>query len=322
MQVEYFSLNPISADGLTREISEVLYSRDWNEFKNPFAQLLKDFSDNDIDYPGVEYTDHVFSYGDPNVNIDVRLYCSTDIDTANDKPSIFYIHGGGWTTGSISMYHGLAQRLAVVLKTKVVTFNYRLVTGEGISFADIQKDCLYTYDFAAANLLKGEQIVLMGDSAGGGMVPPLYVDLCRQEHYSMPIMNILLYPVLDLTQKPSEYDSYKKYAKGYFLSRETMKVARLLYAKKEENFTLPRVSTFYLEPDMMPKTLVISAECDMLCSEAREYSKKLYQLGIDVKHIVYEGVIHCFAQLHQLTESQHLLQQLKIFIDDATALDV
>lgn len=96
--------------------------------------------------------------------------------------SVLFIHGGGFTIGSVRSHHGVAASLAERLGREVVSVDYRLAPEA--HYADMLADC--------RTVAEGiEPRALVGDSAGGRLALDLAVELP-----TAPLLG-LIYPPVD-----------------------------------------------------------------------------------------------------------------------------
>ena len=80
---------------------------------------------------------------------------------------ILYLHGGGYTFGDINYSKGFASMLSHKCGIKVMSVAYRLAPEN--QFPCALDDCLSAYEYLLSVGYKPEQIVLFGESAGGGL---------------------------------------------------------------------------------------------------------------------------------------------------------
>lgn len=95
---------------------------------------------------------------------------------------ILFLHGGGFTLGSVRSHHGVAASLAERLGHEVIAVDYRLAPEA--SYADMLADCRHVARSVAP-------LALVGDSAGG----VLALDLA--DKLSTPPLLGLIYPPVD-----------------------------------------------------------------------------------------------------------------------------
>lgn len=108
---------------------------------------------------------------------------------------ILYIHGGAYYFGSVDEHRYQMQRHARKLRAQVLSPRYRLAPQ--FPFPCGLLDCLATY-FYLLQHFRPSQILIAGDSAGGGMVLSVLVAL-RDQGQPLPAGTILLSPWVDLT---------------------------------------------------------------------------------------------------------------------------
>lgn len=108
---------------------------------------------------------------------------------------MMYIHGGAYFFGSVDTHRYMMQRHARKLKGRVFAPEYRLAPQ--FPFPCALQDCLASYLW----LLKSydsKEIIIAGDSAGGGMALSLMV-IMRDQGIPLPAGAILISPWVDLT---------------------------------------------------------------------------------------------------------------------------
>ncbi|CAG8621141.1 1217_t:CDS:2, partial [Cetraspora pellucida] len=91
-----------------------------------------------------------------------------------NKSVILYIHGGAYVVGSTGAYRGITSDLAKAADAHVLAINYRLAPQHQFPAAlhDVLAAYLYLTDppkDAGFGAINPKQIVIMGDSAGGGL---------------------------------------------------------------------------------------------------------------------------------------------------------
>lgn len=82
--------------------------------------------------------------------------------------SILYIHGGGFVMGSCDTHRGVAARISEAAGVRVLLIEYRLAPE--YPFPAANEDCLAAYRWLLAAGVAPGEIIIGGDSAGGGLV--------------------------------------------------------------------------------------------------------------------------------------------------------
>ncbi|XP_022102069.1 neutral cholesterol ester hydrolase 1-like [Acanthaster planci] len=146
--------------------------------------------------PNVFYEDT--TYG----GVPVRVFNNKqDGEKAAKRPAILYYHGGGWTFGSIDMYHPLTAEIAKETGSVVISVEYRLAP-EHIFPAAID-DCTAATVGFLQHLedfnVDPTRVAIMGDSAGGNLAAAVAQRLTFMPQYKdLPKlrMQVLIYPCL------------------------------------------------------------------------------------------------------------------------------
>ena len=133
-------------------------------------------------------------------------------------PLLVYFHGGGFVVGDIESHDGLCRMICQDAAIHVLSVDYRLAPEHKAPAA--VDDCVAAYRWARAHAAElganPFRIGVGGDSAGGNLAA--LVALCsRDEGIPQPVLQVLLYPVLDLSE---ETRSRKLFSDGFFLSRQ------------------------------------------------------------------------------------------------------
>ncbi len=132
---------------------------------------------------------------------------------------------------------------------------------------------------------------------------------------------VLINPV---TNANFNTQSYQKFSKGYYLSRDSMQWFWDSYVPNKNDRLLPTVSPLQGTKEQLvnlPKALVITAEFDVLRDEGEAYAKKLRMANVPVTLTRYRGTIHDFFVLNHLKDieqSKVALQQICNFLSANT----
>ncbi|WP_366130962.1 alpha/beta hydrolase fold domain-containing protein [uncultured Halomonas sp.] len=142
----------------------------WPEARERYDALCQSFAPPDP--PGMHITDARLR------GVGVRRFLPAEARSGR----VLYVHGGGFTIGSVRSHHGVAASLAERLGREVISVDYRLAPEAG--YAEMLADCI-----AVANAC--EPLALVGDSAGGRLV----LDLASKLPTVLPLG--LIYPPVD-----------------------------------------------------------------------------------------------------------------------------
>lgn len=239
------------------------------------------------------YEDIVFKLKDREIK--TRMFKSFD----NNKKTklIIFIHGGGWSTGSIGSYSKTCMELSKRTERVVISIDYRLAPE--YPFPCGFNDCYEIVKIIMDNLeqfnLSENDVCLMGDSAGGNLVAAISLKGIKEKTFRARDQ-ILLYPALQNDySNTTKYKSIIEKGKGYFLTQKSLQDYMALYVKDAKDLKNPYVSPLNKRfPFLQPRTLIITCEHDPLKDEATYYAKKLKLCLNYVKLYNVEGAIHGF----------------------------
>lgn len=206
------------------------------------------------------------------------------------RPVVLYLHGGGWTFGSINSCARFCAALALQGNCIVAALNYRL--SPEYPYPAPLNDCRDALDYIKSNAISWHgattRVFIIGDSAGGNLA----LALGMSETGICGVMPI--YPVTALY--PIDSASWKTYAKGYGNDAELLQTFFKAYAQGYEHEALVSVAD---APDSLllrlPRTLVLSAGRDILLDQAKSFVCRMKQLGHrQTQQIVFPTATHLF----------------------------
>jgi acetyl esterase len=235
-----------------------------------------------------------FTIPGPDSPLPVRHY-RPDVD--GPAPLLVFFHGGGFVVGDIESHDGLCRMICRDAAVHVLSVDYRLAP-EHKAPAAIE-DCVAAYRWALGHPVElgadPSRIGIGGDSAGGNLAA--FVALrCRDEGIAQPVLQVLLYPVLDLSE---ETRSRKLFSDGFFLSKQDRDWFTDLYLGGTE-FAAgnARVSPLHADDlSGLAPALVITAGFDPLRDEGNAYAEALRAAGVTVDHRQFDSLTHGFASI-------------------------
>jgi len=222
-------------------------------------------------------------------------------------PILVYIHGGGWAICSLDSHDNVCRSLANRGSCIVVSVDYRLSPEN--KFPDALNDVYAVLSWLSqyANQINGDakRIAVGGDSAGGNLAAAVCLK-ARDESAPLPVYQLLIYPVIDLTSFQTE--SYLKYGSDeYLLSRESMSMYKKYYLNNDDDAENPYVSPLKAKDlSRLPPAMVITAEFDPLRDEGKEYAKRLNEYGTSAEYRCYTGMIHGFFEFSGISDQAEL----------------
>ncbi|MDW0194762.1 MAG: alpha/beta hydrolase [Nitrososphaeraceae archaeon] len=234
---------------------------------------------------------------------DVSITIVRPQNSRNDTlPVVVFTHGGGWVLGGYDTHERLVREIANKANVVVVFVNYTL--SPEAKYPSALEQVYAVANWVAQNgqsiNVDSSRLAVVGDSVGGNLTAALTL-LAKERGGPSIRFQVLFYPVTD-----SNFDtsSYRKYAEGYWLTREGMKWFWNNYTSNETNRKEPTVSPLQASIDQLsglPPGLLINGENDVLCDEGEAYALKLLQAGVRMTAVRYHGTIHDFVMLNPIT---------------------
>jgi acetyl esterase len=226
--------------------------------------------------------------------VPVRVYTPTAAATGA-RPAIVYYHGGGWVIGSLMVYEPSAQALAEHTGAIVFSVDYRLASETANKFPAAHEDAYAAYkyvrDNAATLNVNPAKIAVAGESAGGNMAAAVCI-LARERGLTLPVHELLVYPVADNNLNTA---SYQQYANAVPLNKANIQYFTSLYFNSSadgDNRLISLVDVADLKG--LPPTTIIAAEIDPLQTEGMSLRDKLTAAGVSTTYQLYTGTTHEF----------------------------
>ncbi len=256
-----------------------------------------------------------------SLTVPVRIYYPTRESMDGDHPVTLFIHGGGFILGSVDQYHMMVSKLARITGQIVVSVEYRLAPEH--PFPAGLMDCYtvlkWLQDEGSEIGADTSAISVMGDSAGGNLATVLTL-LCRDRERPQPCCQVLIYPGVNFVESrtPSMIYFAEDPPKSYILTEEFLRKVKVQYLGEDVKLENPYLSPLEatLTPDLAP-ALIITAECDPLRDDGKQYAQKLRSSGVQVEYLEYSGMIHGFLSFHLLLkDAVDAMKQIRDFLSD------
>jgi monoterpene epsilon-lactone hydrolase len=228
-------------------------------------------------------------------------------DGVSARGTLLYLHGGGYMACNPPMYRNLTCAFALAGFRTFVP-DYRLAPEH--PFPAGLEDAIGAY----RGLLKDHdprQIVVAGDSAGGGLSAALLISL-RDQRLPMAAAAALLSPFVDLMATGATVQSNA--TRCAMFSPEMFDRAARFYVG-ERDLRMPLASPLYADLRGLPPLMIHAGEDETLLDDSRRFAEHARQAGVEVELKVWPAVPHVF-QLFQrwIPESRASLQEIADFL--------
>ena len=206
-------------------------------------------------------------------------------DAAKEK-LIIYFHGGGYIGGAIASHRNLTGHLALQSRYSVLSVEYRLAPEHAHPAA--VEDAVTSYQWSLANCYEPENIVLAGDSAGGGLTAACLIDL-RDKQLPLPAAAVLISPWLDMSLAGETMITNDENDSS--ISAISMPRTRELFIS-EDQINDPLASPLEADLGGLPPLLIQVGDEEVLLSDSERFNEKAAASGVDVELRVWPEMFH------------------------------
>jgi acetyl esterase len=233
----------------------------------------------------------------------LRRYAPATAGTAAEA-AILFVHGGGCVVGDIDSHDVLCRTLCHDTGATVFSLDYRLAPEH--PFPAAVEDTVAALQWLSGEGpslgLDRERIVVVGDSAGGGLAAVALHE--TKGHLGAPVRGqALIYPALDLRGRlPSRRDLGDHFP----IPRDLIQWFFDHYFGLAWPIADPRaIPALYEDYTGLPPALIITASHDPLRDEGAEYAEALAAAGVPVDYQCCEGTIHGFMNMGRVLRRAH-----------------
>lgn len=200
---------------------------------------------------------------------------------------VLYLHGGGYTCGSLDYAKGFAATLASECGVRVFCAAYRLAPENPYPAA--VEDALTAFDYLLKKGYAPHQILLCGESAGGGLIYALSLKL-KQLGRELPCGLIGISPWVDLTGSGASYETNRDNDPS--LTQELLEFYAKCYT---QNPTDPLCSPVRGDLTGLPPSLLFAGGDEILLDDARTLHDRLKAAGCRSKLIIAPERWHAYV---------------------------
>lgn len=204
---------------------------------------------------------------------------------------ILQLHGGGYMGAVRNAYYVFAGLYNEVSHgCNVLTPDYRVAPEHPYPAA--LEDAVASYQWLLDKGYYGEQIIVAGDSAGGGLAMALCMEL-RTNGEPMPAGLVAMSPWTDLAITGESYTKNREIDPVFGADGGGEMLLHSPYIG-ENDAKNPLISPMYGNFTGFPPMLIQVGTHEMLYDDAASVAKKAKEQGVPVRFTVYEGMFHVF----------------------------
>jgi monoterpene epsilon-lactone hydrolase len=227
---------------------------------------------------------------------------------ANREKAIMYVHGGGYVSGSCNDHRGIISKLAKNTGVATLLFEYRLAPED--PFPAALDDSVKIYQWLLSSGYSSENIVIAGESAGGGLCLATLLAL-KARNIALPVAAVAISPWTDLTCSGASYTTKNNVSPAPV---DSWLVFSRHYAGNSPMDT-PLISPLFGDLSGLPHLYINSGVDDELYDDGEKFYRKAQKAGVDVTFKPGVGMVHCYPLLAPMfPEATHAMHEIAEFI--------
>jgi acetyl esterase/lipase len=223
-----------------------------------------------------------------------------------------YLHGGAYALGSCDSHRGLVTHIALAGNVATLLPEYRLAP-ENPFPAGLQ-DCVAVYKALLEKGYSPKDIIVGGDSAGGGLTVATMLQL-RHDGVPLPRASVLLSPFLDMTASGESMKT--RAAQDPWFEPDNISVVTGHYCP-DEDLRNPLLSPVFANVAGLPPTLIHVGDDEILLSDSTRIATLLKEAGVAVELTIYPELWHVFQLfIGAMPESRASVDAIGAYIREA-----
>ncbi|NUM36562.1 MAG: alpha/beta hydrolase [Candidatus Brocadiae bacterium] len=276
---------------------------------------------NEIKHPGIDAQREEFE----NVSRTFKLQADVERESAeisglcgewikihgeSTQYHILYLHGGGYTLGSIHTHRELVSRIARACHAKILLVDYRLAPEN--PFPAAVEDAVASYQYMLDKGIPSNNIVIMGDSAGGGLTLSTLLFL-KNRQLPMPAAAVCLSPWVDLA---GTGESMKSRSHLDPMINEKMIGIMARHYMGKEDLKNPLASSIYADLTGLPPLLIQVGTNEVLFDDAIRLAERAKECHVKAELDIWQDMTHVwhfFSFL--LPQANAAINKIAAFID-------
>jgi epsilon-lactone hydrolase len=220
--------------------------------------------------------------------------------------TVVYLHGGGFVAPIDPWQVRYAARLATALGARVVVPDYPLTPEH--TWKDAHGPLV---DLVERLLVEGDDVSVVGDSAGGGLALAVALTL-RDRGGPQPGRLLLIAPWVDLTMSTPETHEVTETDPWLFIGK--MKAYAEWWAGSPDDLGRPEVSPALGDLARLPPALMFFGTRDSLAPGGRLLTRRAEEAGWPLTSVEEPGLIHVYPILPFIPEAGQAWRQTLEFL--------
>jgi monoterpene epsilon-lactone hydrolase len=221
---------------------------------------------------------------------------------------LLFVHGGGFSRGSLRSHGELAARLGRAAGTRVLFGEYRLAPEHPFPAAAEDVRTVWRWLLGSAGVAP-RSVALCGDSAGAGLIVGLLASL--YDVADRPAAAVVLSPHVDLTSSGASID--ERVDDDPLFTPAMIRGIAADYLQGADPAD-PLASPLFADLHRLPPLLIVVGTAELLFSDAQRLAAAARDAGVDVTLTVGAGLPHAYPLLLGTPEAAAATEQIAGFL--------
>jgi acetyl esterase/lipase len=227
---------------------------------------------------------------------------------AQQEKVIYYLHGGGYTMGSIGTHREVVSRLSRAARVRALLIDYRLAPEN--RFPAALEDAKAGYRWLLSTGVQPNELVIAGESAGGGLTVATLMTL-RDSHVPLPAAGICMSPWVDMECLGKSMVTNSSVDPIVRQDNLTMNAEAYL---GEADRRTPLAAPIYGNLKGLPPLLIQVGTAETLFDDATRLAERARLDGVDVVFEPWDEMIHMWHMFPMLPEGDQAIERIAEFM--------
>jgi epsilon-lactone hydrolase len=215
---------------------------------------------------------------------------------ASEDAVLLFLHGGGYVIGSPDSHRHLVANLSEETGLQGLLVDYRLAPED--PFPAAVEDAISVYAALLTHGFEAEEIVVAGDSAGGGLVVAMMLAI-RDANLPLPAAGICLSPWNDLTGTAKSLETNASVDPT--VTKESLDFFAGEYLG-EEDAQNPYASPLFGDFTGLPPLLIQVGSVEVLLDDAVVLAERAKEAGVSVTLEIWDEMIHVWHRYYPVLQ--------------------
>ncbi|TCO19668.1 acetyl esterase/lipase [Kribbella steppae] len=218
------------------------------------------------------------------------------VEGVEPRHAMLYFHGGVYVLGEAALSADLASQIGRRIEAKAISVEYRL--GPEHPYPAAVDDALAAYQGLLQNGTSPADIVLAGESAGGGLAVALLIR-ARDHGLPLPAAAYLMSPYADLTLSG---ESMRTKREADPLMNPDALLARIPDYTAGQAAALGLISPIFADLSGLPPLIIQAGSHEVLLDDATRLAREAAAADVEVTLAITPGVPHVFQAYHAILD--------------------